>query len=123
MSAVIVLVFLAPAIWSVVHGIKLRSPWPMVVGLPICFFTLALFRALGWWGVISWFSSLQYNQPLWAQIITKLGTAVISCLFSVSVVFSLTHSIRKEIRIFRLAAIIVSGCLGVAWGFTHWDVT
>jgi uncharacterized protein len=84
--------------------------------------TLLFFWFMNFWGEMLWFRQLGYNERFWILWITKIGLFIAAFLVSGFIVWSLTYSLKREIRYIRYIAVFFGAFLGGALWYSNWDI-
>jgi uncharacterized membrane protein (UPF0182 family) len=122
MYAVLMFLLIGLGLWLAVSGGLVRNLWRIVAGAVLAIGTAVFFWSMGFWGEMLWFESLGYGERFWDVFIVRVLAGSGGLFFSAIYVFLLSIGYSSSKKLFRYAAVVLAGGVGLNWGVTNWEV-
>ena len=82
----------------------------------------AFFALLDFWGEMLWFEAMGYGrrfwEAVWVQVLAGLAGAAVGAAF----VYLLTIGVSRSRPLIRIAAVVISGLIGLLQGAANWEI-
>ena len=118
MYAVLMFLLIGLGLWLAVSGGLVRNLWRIGAGAVLAIGTAVFFWSMGFWGEMLWFESLGYGERFWDVFIVRVLAGSGGLFFSAIYVFLLSIGYSSSKKLFRYAAVVLAGGVGLNWGVT-----